>query len=1679
MARVQRVIALALLLLAGNAVRAAAQSQDTLCDASFQDCRAPLIQLIRQETVGIDVAFWFMEDSRYSAEIIRRWQAGVPVRVIIDQRAFPDHPVDQPIVQSLVSAGIPIRQRSLSNSYILHWKTMIFDGQGTVEFSGANYSPVAFVPQAPYSDYEDEAIYFTTDPSIVNSFRTKYDDLWIDTTNYADYANIAVTPARRYGIFTKDPELNFPQQEGYASRLLARYPKETQGLDVIMFRITDERETDAVISTFQRGIPVRIYSDTDEYREPSRQWVSYNMDKLWAAGIPFKVRAHLGLNHQKLVLFRSQEMAVFGSSNWTSPSDKGQQEHNMFSTRPWIYQWFSDQFERKWNNLAPNGSMETDWFQPLAPDRPVLQFPADASTGQSISMALRWDGGYYAHYYDVYFGTDPNPPLYAANLHLGPTIYGSEATPSGRLVLPLLQHGTTYYWRVVSKTMAGLTRNSTSTFSFTTNGTAPPPPLPVPGASTIVMWAATNVAAGNIAGNWQFNNDATAAGGKSLWNPDRSTARISPPLPAPTTYFETTFTAVAGTPYHLWLRLKAQNNSTINNSVSVQFDDAIDSFGTPLYRIGTGQGAEVVLQDPSGTLSGWGWDDNGFNGEATLIYFATTGTHRLRIQQRTDGAMVDQIVLSPDAFITTTPGAARNDATIYGSTLDGATPPSSSGTQEAPPSLLPAGWQRQDIGAVGMPGYAEIDSNSVFSVAGGGADVWGAADALHYTYTDLNGDGSIVARVASVQNTNAWVKAGVMIRDTTSPGSAQAFMLLSYSKGTAFQRRVAAGGTSTSTTGTTTSRAPYWVRLDRAGNIFTAYQSADGVTWRLVGSDTIPMAASALVGLGVSSHTTDAVALVTFDRITLNGAPVVGPCVYSISPASLGVGADATSAIVSVGAGATCNWTATSNAPWMAVASGAAGTGNGSVAINVAANPGEARSGTLTIAGQTFTMSQAAVPTVPCDYTLSSSAQSVTADASTLIVTLTTASNCGWTATSNASWLTVTGGGSGTGSGTISIAVSANTAAARTGTVTIAGQTFAVSQAAALPLPYGWSHQDVGNVGVAGSAVVNSATAVYTVKGAGADVWGAADAFHYAYRPLSGDGRIVARVATVSSTNAWVKAGVMIRETLDPASAQAFMLESYSKGLAFQRRPISGGTSVSSAGASTPAPYWVRLDRAGNLFSAYQSTDGTTWTLVGTETIPMAADVFIGLAVSSHTTGAAATATFDNVTVTPPLNAPCSYTLSPNAQAIAAVGGGASVAVATGSTCDWTAASNDPWITVTGGAAGTGNGVVSVSVEGNAGDARSGSATIGGQTFTISQAAAGCTYSIAPASVSIAADGSSTMVTISVRSGCAWTATANVPWLSVTSPASGTGNGNVVIAASANTGAARSGTATVAGQTFTVSQGAPPCSYAILPASQWFAAGGGTATVTISTAATCNWTATSNDASWLTTSAASGTGSSTVVLTAVANAGDGRTTTVSVAGQTLTASQVSSNGFPAGWSHQDVGAVGAAGSASFNTATATFVVKGAGADIWGTADAFHYLYRPMTGDGAIVARVASIQNVAAWVKAGVMIRETLDPGSAQALMLVSASKGLAFQRRTATGGISTSTAGAVATAPYWVKIERAGATINAYASTDGASWTLVGSDTFTMGPSVYVGLAVSSHTTSTAAQATFDHVVGP
>ena len=180
-------------------------------------------------------------------------------------------------------------------------------------------------------------------------------------------------------------------------------------------------------------------------------------------------------------------------------------------------------------------------------------------------------------------------------------------------------------------------------------------------------------------------------------------------------------------------------------------------------------------------------------------------------------------------------------------------------------------------------------------------------------------------------------------------------------------------------------------------------------------------------------------------------------------------------------------------------------------------------------------------------------------------------------------------------------------------------------------LPSGWTTRDIGAVGPAGSAGASSG--VFTVKGSGADIWGSADAFRYAYVPFTGDGSIVARVASVQNVNAWTKAGVMIRQTLDAQSPNASMFVTPAKGFTFQRRTSSGGQSTSTM-MSGAAPEWVRLTRAGQVFTAAVSANGSTWTTVGQQTIAMGASVFAGLAITSHDSSQAAAASLDHVAVT-------------------------------------------------------------------------------------------------------------------------------------------------------------------------------------------------------------------------------------------------------------------------------------------------------------------------------------------------------------------------------------------------------------------------------------------------------------
>jgi hypothetical protein len=409
------------------------------------------------------------------------------------------------------------------------------------------------------------------------------------------------------------------------------------------------------------------------------------------------------------------------------------------------------------------------------------------------------------------------------------------------------------------------------------------------------------------------------------------------------------------------------------------------------------------------------------------------------------------------------PGPATDHAIISIVTRDADFPGSgSTGTFiiRAVAGALPFPWQHRDIGAVAKAGSAQY-GGGVFTLSGSGADIWGTADELQYAYVDHNATDNrngveVIAHVDSVQNVNAWTKAGVMIRSTLDPSSPQASVFVSPSKGIAFQRRLAQGGSSFSTAGPAIA-APVWLRITMQPNGFgetvhAYYKKNVGDPWTSIGQDnTATVWDQPFSGLAVSSHADGTLATGVFSSVSASFIPAWSTAVISPSP---------------------------------------------------------------------------------------------------------------------------------------------------------------------------------------GSATLNGDVA--TIQGRGTDIWNAADQFTYMWENCSGNCTITARVKSLQNTNPWSKAGVMFRETLTAASRQADMIVSPSKGAAMQYRATTGGASAQGGSRAGAAPAWLRITRVGNVFTGYWSTDGVTFTAVGSATVAMPAGVAVGLAVTSHDAATSAAAAFDNIVIQQP-----------------------------------------------------------------------------------------------------------------------------------------------------------------------------------------------------------------------------------------------------------------------------------------------------------------------------------------------------------------------------------------------------------------------------------------------------------
>ncbi|MGE5357876.1 MAG: Ig-like domain-containing protein [Bacteroidales bacterium] len=401
--------------------------------------------------------------------------------------------------------------------------------------------------------------------------------------------------------------------------------------------------------------------------------------------------------------------------------------------------------------------------------------------------------------------------------------------------------------------------------------------------------------------------------------------------------------------------------------------------------------------------------------------------------------------------------------------------------------------------------------------------------------------------------------------------------------------------------------------------------------------------------------------------------------------------------------------------------------------------------------------------------------------------------------------------------GTYSLtAVAVDTAGLQATSAAVAVSVTAAAATGGLPAP--WSNGDVGAVGVVGSATY--ATGVFSVNGAGSSIGGSADSFQFVYRALTGDGQIVARLASMQNTGSNAQAGITLRESLAAGSRHATVDIKAGGGVEFLARATTNGSTKSVAKTNQALPGWLKLVRSGSTVTGYVSADGRSYRKVGNTTVSMAATIYVGLVVCSHNVTALNSSTFDSVSV---------------------------------------------------------------------------------------------------------------------------------------------------------------------------------------------------------------------------------------------------------------AQSVASPGLPPPYQSQDIGTVGVNGSTVYSNGV--FTVKGAGADIWGSADALQYAYKPLSGDGQLIVRVASEQNTDAYAKAGIDVRESLTAGSAHVIIDVKPGGEVEFMSRQGTGGSTSWLAGVTPGIPVWLKLARTGSTFSGYASMDGVSWTQVGpATTVSMASSVYIGMAVCSHNTSVLNAATFDNV---
>ena len=595
----------------------------------------------------------------------------------------------------------------------------------------------------------------------------------------------------------------------------------------------------------------------------------------------------------------------------------------------------------------------------------------------------------------------------------------------------------------------------------------------------------------------------------------------------------------------------------------------------------------------------------------------------------------------------------------------------------------------------------------------------------------------------------------------------------------------------------------------------------------------------------------------------------------------------------------------------------------------------------------------------------------------------------------------------------------------RSATIALAALAFTVVSArseAQTPAP--WTYRDVGSVGIPGSATYSSANDVLTVKAAGADIWGTADSFGYLYQPFVGDGWAFVRVSSLQNTSTFAKAAIMLRESLDPGSPEVILDLRPTGDIEFMTRPSAGAATTFVAGASTGFPQSIELFRDGSVVTAY--ANGAA---IGSTTVSMGQQLFVGVAVTSHDVNTLTTATFGLPVIHnySPQPFPDRFMINEDVGTVGTTG----TATYTNGTYTISGAGADIW--------GTTDAFHFV-----------------GLTFQNQIVArvtsVGNTDPFAKAGIDMrlgrSTEPSDSHVILDVRP------TGDIEFMvrprhgAETVYVAGTVHQLPVWLQLAVSGTTISGYVSSDGLNWTLVGTAQPDFAGMNAGDGWITDG---------------LVVTSHDPSVLNTS----TFDNVAFMRDV-------------------------NDLPDPWLNGDVGDTGAAGSTSWAAGTFTLKGSGADIWGTADAFQFLFQEfggccnvtdeYPLE-HVEVSARVTSVQNTDPFAKAGVMLRSgtgrsaPFAPGGADVILDVRPTGDVEFMTRSSAGAETTYVSGTTATVPVWLKLGRVDDLVTGYVSSDGDHWTAVGSTR--TGVSIdeeQVGIVVTSHVRGTLNTATFDHV---